>query len=85
MNLSEIKRCKNTACLKLIYRYQKGWKSNYCCQECEYEDSSVNHHRGVLERNEKRVNMKWQTPQTHYPHCLYPNTVLIIENEELST
>ena len=88
------KRCKNALCGKLISREQrKAWLSGHCCNDCadelrgghrEERAFRYREEEKIVYREEGKKNMKWIEPQTHFPHRLYPDTVLIIE-QDLST
>jgi hypothetical protein len=76
--MTDIKKCKNVMCGKIIYHYQNAWQTGYCDKDCSQE---VRHWRSKNEPLKRRG--RFSEIITHYPHRLYPDTVLIIpENEQ---
>ena len=73
-----IKRCKNIMCGNLIYYYQPVWKNDYCDDSCRQE---AIHWRS---KNEPRLRRRGRFSEviTHYPHKDYPDTILIIPQNE---
>lgn len=79
--MTDIKKCKNVMCGKLIYRYQEAWNNDYCDNDCKQESVRW---RSI---NEKKLNGlkrrgRFSEIITHYPHRLYPDTVLVIPASE---